>query len=321
MSNESLINNGTFWFPQPASDLAESLDSLFYFIYYGSIALFTAILVVLFYFIFKYRSTPKRRIATSQVNHNNVIEIAWTIIPLLLCIFIFAWGFKDFLKLHVSPVNAKEIYVKAQKWSWSFEYPTDGVVLANKLVVPVDQDIKLRMSSIDVIHSFYLPNFRVKRDVLPNRYSTVWFKANRVGKFQIFCTEFCGDRHSFMLADLEVLSKEDYSIWLENKKNSSWDKLPLKDVGKKVYDLNCAACHSLDGKRLIGPTWKGLYNAERTLKDGSKVIADPTYLRVSILNPNDEIVAGYPVPMPTFKGILTERQIDGVIEFIKTIAQ
>ncbi|MCH9662758.1 MAG: cytochrome c oxidase subunit II [Gammaproteobacteria bacterium] len=319
MSNESLISNGSVWFSAPASDLAQKIDDLFYFIYYGSIFLFVAILIVLVWFIFKYRRTAKRQLATSQITHNNTLEVTWTVVPLLLCIFVFAWGFRDFLKMHVSPVNAKEIYVKAQKWSWSFEYPNDGVVVANKLVVPVNQNIKLRMSSIDVIHSFYLPNFRVKRDVIPNRYSTIWFKPNRIGKFQIFCTEFCGDRHSFMLADLEVLSTEDYNKWIEKEKSSSWDTLTLEEVGKKVFELNCAACHSLDGSELIGPSWKGLYNQEKQFTDGSKMMADDTYLRSSIINPNEKILQGYSPQMPTFKGILTERQIDGVIEFIKTV--
>ena len=319
MDNENLMTSGSLWFPAPASDLAESLDGLFYFIYYGSIFLFVAILGVLFWFILKYRRTPKRQLATSQISHNDALEITWTVIPLLLCLVIFGLGFRDFMKMHVPPVNAKEIHVKAQKWSWSFEYPQDGVVLPNKLVVPVNQNIKLRMSSIDVIHSFYLPNFRIKRDVIPNRYTTLWFKANRVGKFQIFCAEYCGDRHSFMLADLKVLPREDYDAWIANEKNNSMDALPLVEVGKKVFDLNCAACHSLDGSELIGPSFKGLYNKERQFADGTKATADETYLRSSILNPNEKIVQGYQAQMPTFKGILKERQIDGVIEFIKTV--
>lgn len=321
MSNESLVHKGTLWFPKPASDLAQSLDGLFYFIYYGSIALFVSILAVSFYFIIRYRSTNKRKMATSQISHNNTLEITWTIIPLLLCLIVFTWGFKDFLKMYTSPVNAEEIYVKAQKWSWSFEYPKDGVISANQLVVPVNQDVKLRMSSIDVIHSFYLPNFRIKRDVIPNRYSSIWFKPNRTGRFQIFCTEYCGDRHSFMLADLIVLSQEEYDNWLKEEKKNSWDSLSLDKVGKKVFDLNCAACHSLDGSALIGPTWKGLFGTERKFADGSTAVVDETYLRSSILNPNEKIVLGYPAQMPTFKGILTERQIDGVIEFIKSVLE
>lgn len=211
-----------------------------------------------------------------------------------------------------------EIRVTGKKWLWQFEYPKEGVQSMGEFVVPVNQPVKLIMTSDDVLHSFYLPNFRQKRDVLPNRYTRLWFKPNREGVFQVFCTEFCGDGHSVMLATLRVVSNEEYKAWL--KDNSSTEDIALKDLGPMLYTKNsCNTCHSTDGSPASGPSWKGIYGAERALTDGSVVTIDDDYIAESIVNPKEKVVAGYQPIMPTYKGLLTDREITAIIEYIKTL--
>ena len=318
-TTESLMSNGGLWFPAPASSLAETVDRLFYFIYYGSIAMFVVILAILFYFVLRYRRRPGREVATSQVAHNTTIEVLWTVIPLILVMIIFAWGFRDYIDMSVPPPHAKEYRVRAQKWSWTFEYPEEGLSFPNKLVVPLGEPVKLVMSSIDVIHSFYLPNFRLKRDIIPNRYTTLWFHPERIGIFHIFCSEYCGDRHSMMLAKLEVMEKEAYALWLEEEKKKSGANLPLDQLGEKLYRQYCAACHSIDGTVMVGPTWKGLYGSKRIFTDKTEAIADENYLRISTVNPAAKIVVGYANQMSAFAGLLNDREIDAIIEYIKIL--
>jgi len=316
--NESLIEHGTLWLPRSASTFSNSIDSTFNIITWSSIFMFVCIVAVGIYFIIKYRRTPSNQQAASQVIHNSKLELVWTVIPLVLLIALFFWGYKDYLNMAVPPANAMEIRVIGKKWLWQFEYPKQGVKTLNEIVVPVNQPVKLIMSSDDVIHSFYIPNFRVKKDVLPNRYSRLWFEATSTGNYQIFCTEYCGDGHSGMLANLKVLSQEEYDDWLKN--GSSGDDLPLDKLGEKLYTANaCATCHSLDGSSKTGPTWKGLYGKKREFQDGSSAIADDDYIRNSINKPNLKVVKGYAPVMPSYEGLLNERQINGIIEYIKTL--
>ncbi|NDC82376.1 cytochrome c oxidase subunit II [bacterium] len=304
--------------PKAASTFAPNIDGLFNFILYGSILLFVGILIVTALFIIKYRKRPGYSPPSGpHITHNTFLELAWTVPPLILTIFIFYWGFTGFLDMAVAPKNSLDISVTGKKWMWQFEYK-NGTKTLGEIVVPVNTPVSLIMSSEDVIHSFYVPNFRIKRDVIPNRYTKQWFEATRTGTFQIFCTEYCGDGHSQMLGVIRVVSADDYEKWLANA-GSADDGLPPEKLGEKLYtSKGCVACHSVDGTNKIGPTWKGLFGKTRAYAGGSTV-ADENYIKESIENPTAKVVTGYQPVMPSFKGLLNDKEIAGVIAYIKTL--
>lgn len=315
---ESLVDNGSYWYPSAASEIANSVDSLFYFVFWISLILFVGIVFFTLYFCFKYRRSQTNLNASGQLTHSLFLELSWTIIPLLILLVVFYWGFKDYLKLMVPPSNAIEIRVVGKKWFWSFEYPEHAITTVGEVVVPVNTPVKFIMTSTDVLHSFYLPNFRAKKDCVPNRYSRVFIEPNRTGTFQIFCTEYCGDAHSKMLATLKVVSMEEYNQFLDS--SSVDENIPLSELGEKLYVKNaCNTCHTIDGSRLVGPSWKGLYGKERTLTNGSTIVANDNYLVKSIIEPMSQVVEGYPAVMPSYAGLLKDREITAIIEYIKTI--
>jgi cytochrome c oxidase subunit 2 len=201
---------------------------------------------------------------------------------------------------------------------WEFEYP-DGLRTLNEIHVPVNRPVRLVMRSEDVIHSFFVPTFRVKKDVLPGRYTELWFTATRPGRHQVLCTEYCGKGHSDMLALIHVDDDEAYQRWLIEG-DESLKTMPLTELGQMVHEnRGCATCHSLDGTRGQGPSWKGIFGTTHQMQDGSSVVVDENYLRESILEPQNKIVAGYEGIMPTYKGLLREREVLGVIEYIKNL--
>jgi cytochrome c oxidase subunit II len=317
-NNESLMHKGSFWLPESASTVSGDVDTLFNFLMWLSVIVFIGLIGTGIYFLIKYKRTEKNKKAAGQLIHNTALEVSWTVIPLAICMFIFAWGYKDYLKLTISPADAVEFHVSGKKWMWEFEDPRTGAKSLNELVVPVNTPIKLIMTSEDVIHSFYVPNFRIKRDVIPNRYTRVWFEATKVGNFHVFCTEFCGDGHSAMLASIKVLSESDYEEWLAQ--GNSGDDLALEELGEKLYTSKaCSTCHSLDGSSLTGPSWKGLYGSHKEFNSEASIEADANYIRESITNPAAKVVKGYAPVMPTYAGLLTDREISGLIEYIKTI--
>jgi len=311
--------DSSFWLPPASSTTAVEVDPLFYFILYTSAALFALIVGLMIWFGIRYRRRGKDVLTTSHDN-SLPLEITWTVIPTIIIMIIFVWGFEGFLKLHVIPHDAMEIKVTAQRWSWQFDYPV-GALSINNLVVPVNKSVKLLMSSRDVIHSFFVPNFRIKMDVLPNRYTHAWFKATSIGEYQLFCTEYCGKGHSEMIGKVIVVSEEDYLAWLEASFSEGED-LSLEDYGMLLYTKRaCITCHSIDGSIIEGPSFKGRFGTEILLTDGSKVMMDENYMRESILNPKAKIANGFEPVMPTFQGTLKDRQIDALIEYIKLLNQ
>jgi cytochrome c oxidase subunit II len=304
----------TIWLPEQVSTLAGEVDALFYFILWVSVIIFTGVVLTMLYFMYKYRRrSPHDR--TELVVPSKLIEISWIVVPTILVLIIFNWGFQSFIRLNVAPADSYQIHVVGKKWLWEFEYP-NGARTVGELHVPVDRPIRLQMSSEDVIHSFSIPAFRVKQDVLPNRYSAVWFEATEEGEYQVFCTEYCGTQHSTMLARVFVHSREGFNEWLQT--GGGLDDLPLVELGERLYTQQaCNACHSLDGTRLVGPTFQGIYGSERRFTDGSTAIADENYLRESILEPAALIVEGYQNVMPPSYGGLSERELNALIEFMK----
>jgi len=312
--------SGSLHMPPANSTIAGEVDALFYFIFYTAIVLFVLVMAFTTYFIIKYRRRGQREL-TSGVAHNTKLEILWTVIPTILVIIVFVWGFKTYLRMNIAPSDALEIKATGQKWFWVFDYP-NGANSMNDLVVPAGKPVKLLMSSQDVIHSFFVPDFRVKMDVLPNRYTITWFEAINPGEYDIYCTEYCGKGHSEMLGKVKVLSEEDYEVWLASAAVEIPEGMSLDEAGAQLYTSKaCATCHSIDGSPGVAPSFLGKFGSKEALVDGSEVLVDENYVRESILNPQAKIVQGYQPVMPTYQGVLTDRQIDALIAYMKTLKQ
>lgn len=310
-------SKGGSYLPEQASTFAASTDSVFNVILYGSLAAFAVIIGVTVFFMVKYRRRSAGQ-RTSPIEGNHRLEIAWTIVPAIFFVVIFVMGFRGWMKMNVPPAGAIEVRVLAQKWNWQFSYSRLNVE-GKQLVVPVNRPVKLIMSSDDVIHSFSVPAFRIKRDVLPNRYTVVWFQANRVGLFQIYCTEYCGDGHSRMLNKVKVVTDKEFQAWVA--KGGDMGGTPL-EMGTKLFSAKgCVACHSItsDRKNLPGPPLGGAYGRKEQLTDGSTIKVDDNYIRESIMNPNAKVVKGYAPVMPTFAGQLKAKQVNALIEYIKSL--
>jgi cytochrome c oxidase subunit 2 len=303
--------------PNASSVKAGAVDDLFMFILWLNIVFFLLIAGVVFLFVAQYRRKSATQ-KTAHIEHNNALEVTWTVIPLLLCLVVFFWGFNDYMQANVAPDDAMEIQVTAQKWSWTFEYP-DGTPGFGKLYVPVNKPIRLIMHSQDVLHAFFVPEFRIKADVLPNRYTEVWFQANKVGEYVVPCTEYCGKDHSKMQAKVMVVSQQDYEKFLEEGDPDDKGK-PLDQLGAKLYQvIGCASCHSVDGSKGQGPSWKGIYGQQHKMTDGKSFLVDENYIRTSILQPQQMLVEGYGGIMPSYQGQIRERQLLALIAYIKTL--
>ena len=306
-----------FMLPPAKSTTAAETDALFHFITSTSLILLLGITIAIIYFAWKYRRRSEDDV-TPVITHNSKLEITWSVIPLILVIIVFGWGLTGYMNLTTAPDDAYEIRVVGKSWLWEFHYDT-GHVSVNELHVPVDRPVKLVMSSDDVIHSFYIPDFRVKMDVLPNRYTSLWFEATETGESVIFCTEYCGMAHSNMLATAFVHEQEDFETWLLTAGATDLDMDPV-ELGAELVTRNaCQTCHSSDGTSLQGPTFLGLFGSERVMEDGVRVIADENYIRESILDPNVKIVDGYLPVMPSYTGTLNDRQIDAIIAYLRTL--
>ena len=309
---------GTLFLPQAASTTARDVDPLFNFLVWMSAFFFALIVTLVVIFIIKYRRKKGERHPNAP-EHNAWLEATWIIIPTILVLVIFVWGMRGYLRLNIVPANAMEVKVTAQRWFWSFDYP-DGATLVNELVAPVDKPVKLLMSSRDVIHSFYVPAFRIKRDVLPNRYSIAWFQATHTGDFPLLCAEYCGEKHSAMLGMVKVMGEREYQEWLEQAASVGEGMSPA-EYGALLYRSKaCYTCHSIDGAPGNGPSFLNIFGHEVQFKDGSKLTIDENYIRESVLNPQAKTVAGYQPIMPTYQGLLKERELDGLVAFIKSLS-
>lgn len=313
-----LFANGVMLPPQ-ASTVAPAVDSLFHFIFWVSAFFFLLIVGLMLFFVIRFRKRPGYQKASEAPTHNTFLELTWSGIPLVLVMVMGVWGFKVFLDINTPPANAYEIQVTGQKWKWLFTYPNGYVDEA--LHVPVDQPVRLVMTSEDVIHSFFVPAFRIKKDVVPGRYTKLWFRATKAGKFPVFCAEYCGTGHSDMLTSVEVHEPGGFERWLEAASNLL-NTLPPAEAGRRLYQTRgCSQCHSTDGTGGIGPTFKDLFGHEVALRGGERVVADENYLRESILEPMSKIVAGFEPVMPTYKGRLKDQEITAILAFIKSLSE
>ena len=302
--------------PVQASEWASRVDWLNNFITYVSIFCTLAITGVMLYFMVKYRRRSEDQ-KTEYITHNATLETVWTVVPTIVCIFVFIYGYLVYDEMRTPPSNAIEVGVEGQKWRWEFEYST-GKRSTAELIVPVGKPIRLVMRSKDVNHSFFIPSMRVKEDVLASTYSYLWFTPIMTGEFPIYCTEYCGTSHSDMLATLKVVSPEVYEDFINER---SQEKLLPAELGAKLFNQKgCMACHSVDGSAKVCPTLHKLFGHEVELADGSKVMADENYLESSIINPNGQLVKGFqPNMMPSFKGQLTDEELAGLNAYIKTL--
>lgn len=306
-----------FLLGSPAATHAADMDGLFIFITLLTVFFFLFNGALIFYASKRWKRRSDDEV-TPHITHDTRLELIWSLIPLAVVMLIFFWGFKGYVSAWVAPNDAMEIVVTGKKWLWEFEYP-DGTRALNDLHVPVNKPVKLIMHAEDVIHSFYVPAFRLKRDVLPGRYTEMWFTATEPGVYQVYCTEYCGKGHSDMLARIYVDTPEEYEVFLREG-DEQVRKMPLKDLGKLVYEnKGCATCHSIDGTRGQGPTFKGIWGKTERGTDGKEYLVDENYIRESILVPNAMVVQGYEPIMPTFQGLLREREILGMIEYIKSL--
>jgi cytochrome c oxidase subunit 2 len=323
--------DSSFWMPTDASTYAGRVDWVFHFILAIAAFFFVLIAAVMLVFVIRYHRRPGREPQPSA-HHSTPLELTWTIIPTILVVIIFVVGFRGYMDIATPPANAYDITVIAQRWSWAFQYP-NGYVDAN-LHVPVDRPIRLKLVSRDVIHSFYVPAFRLKKDAVPGRYNQAWFAATKINDTQgydLFCAEYCGTSHSNMLAKVYVHDATAFARWLEDA--SKWEgRITPKQRGMDLYtQRGCTQCHSIDGTTGIGPTLKGAWDhiAEGTVafRDGTQLKAflrpdyTPTdYVRESLEEPDAHYVAGFTPAMPSYKGQIKENDIPAIVAFLKSVS-
>ncbi|MBL0926908.1 MAG: cytochrome c oxidase subunit II [Phycisphaerales bacterium] len=337
------------WFRHSGSTFARSSDQVYDFIFWVSAAFFVPMMVLMVYWGIKYRRRAGVP-AQPSPSHNTPLEIAWSVVPTLLMLVMFIWGFQVYIHKFVPPVDAETVYVTAKKWDWEVTYP-NGVTPRERTKLtnmdrpvyafPAGKPIKLVLTSTDVIHSFYIPDFRIKRDCLPNRYTTLWFEAKAPthtldddGKtvkaidgtgYFLWCAEYCGDFHSQMGAKIAVLSQADYAKWLETQQDTSG--IDLVSLGESLHKIQgCATCHSVDGSKGTGPSWKNIWGQTHKFdlgkssdKAAASRVVDENYIRDSVLTPGLNVVEGYPNQMPAYPN-LKPREMIAIITYIQYLS-
>jgi cytochrome c oxidase subunit II len=304
------------FFPVQASAQAGQVDGIFFFMV--AVTAFFSILIATLVAIFAVRYRRRQRDEIGVAIHGSLaLELIWTIIPFFIVMVMFGWGAKVFFDLHRPPAGAMEVYVVGKQWMWKIQH-MGGQKEINELHVPVGRPVKLTMGSEDVIHSFYIPAFRVKADVIPGRYNHLWFTATRPGRYHLFCAEYCGTKHSGMIGSVIAMEPADFQAWLAGGRG---EDTPVAAGERLFSDLACNTCHRTDGTQGRGPVLTNLYGNPVELRDGSRVIADDAYLRESIVNPQAKIVAGFEPIMPTFQGLVTEEQLLQLIAYVRSLSQ
>jgi cytochrome c oxidase subunit 2 len=299
-------------FPSEASTIAPYADALYFFLL--AITVIGLVLVGTLVFGFSIRYRKSRNPVATQVEGSTLLEATWTIIPLALFMVAWIWGALLYFRIYNPPTNAMNIYVVGKQWMWKAEHE-GGQHEINALHVPTGRPVQLTMISQDVFHSFSIPDFRVKREVIPGRYSTVWFEATTPGTYHIFCTQYCGTNHSAMIGQVTVLSPEDYEKWTQE----STSGMSLAQNGERLFaSMGCNACHS-GSAASRGPNLAGVYGSKLQLTDGSQIVVNDAYLRDAILNPSQHITAGYAPIMPTYQGQVSEDGLIDLVEYIKNM--
>jgi cytochrome c oxidase subunit 2 len=324
--------------PPKGTLIAGELDKLYAFLLISSAVVFVGLIAAMIYFVIKYRRRSGDD-KTAYITHNHLAEFLWSFLPFCVFLFVFAWGWSIYHEMRTFPKDALEVHVMAKKWDWRFLYKNGKEVTSTvdangqkqppAMVVPVGRPVKVIMASEKVvvgsadasdrpvIHSFFVPAFRIKQDVVPGRYTAAWFQAEKPGDYWLFCAEFCGPGHSSMKGLIRAVPEAEFEKWLAAEATVGGS---LADVGRGLYATKaCVGCHSLDGTRIVGPSFKGVFGKTENLEGGSSVQVDENYIRESILTPTAKIVAGYQPAMPPYAGQLSEDEIKAIIEFIKSV--
>jgi cytochrome c oxidase subunit 2 len=299
--------------PDRASTIAGQVDALYIYLVLVSAVMTLLIFVAVAVLAIKYRRRPG--ILPHPIHGSPILEITWSVIPFGVMLTFFIWGAVIFFKERTPPTDSTEVYVVAKQWMWKIEH-MEGQREINELHVPVGQNVKLIMTSQDVIHSFFIPAFRLKQDVVPGRYNTLWFKATSPGIYHLFCAEYCGTSHSGMIGNVIVMEPQDYAQWM-----AGGPSVPLPEAGKQLFaSLGCSTCHRFDVQGR-GPNLQNAFGKPVLLEDGRTVAMDDNYVRESILNPTAKIVAGFKPVMPTFQGLVTDEQLNALVAYVKSLAQ
>ena len=301
-------------FPEGASTIAGGVDLLYLFLVAVSVVFSVGIFFSIFYFALRYHRKHPNEVP-KPIEGSLKLEIFWSVGPFLITLVMFGWGTTLFFRNFNPPAGAMEIYVVGKQWMWKLQHP-EGHREINELHVPVGRPVKLTMATEDVIHSFFVPAFRVKKDVVPGMYTTMWFQPTKPGKYHLFCAEYCGNQHSGMIGTVHVLEPPEYEAWLSGAPRGE----TMVQAGERLFQrLGCFTCHRADSPGR-GPILQGVFGSEVTLQDGRKVRADEVYLRESILAPQAKRVAGYQTEMPTFQGQISEEGLMQIIAYIKSLA-
>jgi cytochrome c oxidase subunit II len=301
------------FFPTQASAQAGQVDALYFFLV--AVSAFFAGLIAILVVVFAVKYHRRRHDEVGEAIHGSIaLELLWTIIPFGIAMMMFFWGAQVFFHLMRPPKGAMEIYVVGKQWMWKVQH-MDGAREINELHVPVGRPVKLVLGSEDVIHDFFVPAFRVKADVIPGRYNTLWFTATKPGRYHIFCAQYCGTKHSAMIGWVTAMEPGDYQAWLSSESSGG----TMAASGAKLFqDLACATCHLENGQGR-GPALTGAYGKSVRLSNGQTVIMDDAYIRESILNPQAKVTAGFQPIMPTFQGLVTEEQLLQLIAYVKSL--
>jgi cytochrome c oxidase subunit 2 len=293
--------------------MASRVDMLYFFLLAVSSFFSLLIACLIVYYAVKYRRRAPNSVGV-PIHGGMALEIGWIVIPSLIALVIFVWGASVFFAMSSPPAGTLDIYVVGKQWMWKFQH-LDGQREIDELHVPVGRPVKLIMTSEDVIHDLFVPAFRVKADVLPGRYTTLWFQATRPGRYRLFCSQYCGTRHSGMTGDVVVMEPSEYETWLSGGPAEG----SLASGGERLFaQLACNTCHRA-GAQGRGPVLQGLFGKTVTLQSGEAVTVDEAYLRESILHPTAKVAAGYQPIMPTFQGVVSEEQLLQLIEYIKSL--
>lgn len=330
LANHPIDEDGNFWMPRAVNKEADSTDQMFYAVWGLSAFFFVGITIAVVYLVLKYRHRPGHK-AEPSAAHHDALEITWTIIPTIISVFLFYYGWRTYINVVTPPTKAIEINVTAARWSWNFVHQNGAT--DSDLHVPANVPVRLVMTSTDVLHAFYAPAMRVKQDIIPRRYTYVWFNATKPGTYRLTCAEYCGRDHSQMsclnidkktgacLRRAVVVVHKDLATYERYLNDKGGGNDPPEVIGAKIFKKTCQTCHSTTpGEIKVGPSWGKTFGTDVKLTDGSTVKMDETYIRESILNPNAKARPGFPVgQMQSYEGQLKEKDIAGIIEYIKSL--